>query len=664
MAANGAIMNKVPTSTAFDVFLSYRWQDREAVEGVAHWLRERGLSPFLDRWYMVPGQPWPQALEEILAKCRSVAVLIGPGELGPWQQREQYLALERQAHTPGFPVIPVLLPGSDPVLGFLTLNTWVDLRQGTDNRVSLAVLAAAIRGEAPGPDVEDRIRSTLATLCPYRGLLYFREEDAPFFFGREAASGQLHAALRSRQLVAVVGASGCGKSSVVRAGLVPLLRRDRDVTWEVLTLFPGDDPLRALAAAFLPSLEPEMTETDRLIEANKLVAAVGTGGVSLRDVAKRALAKQRGTDRVLLVVDQWEELYTLTPEDEPRRRFTDALLDAARHDAISVVLTLRGDFVGRALAYRPLSDQLQDAQVNVGPMNRAELEQAVLRPAQKLGLELEPGLAERILEDAGEEPGNLPLLEFVLKRLWDERRGGALTHEAYDAMGGLQGAVAAKADEVFHRMSAVEQEVAKRVFLQVVRPGERGEDTRRRARLAEIGEASRAVIQELVDERLLVTAREVGDEETLEVSHEALIRHWGRLRGWVNEDREFLLWHERFRGLFGEWRRNPTDEATLLRGSLLAEARRWLSLRGDALTPEEREFATGSGEAQDEEARQERERVERELAQAQALAAEAEQRRAAEEERTKTARRAARAQRRFSWILGASALVVSVAAVA
>jgi hypothetical protein len=276
--------------------------------------------------------------------------------------------------------------------------------------------------------------------------------------------------------------------------------------------------------------------------------------LTLRDIVERVLQKQPGTDRLLLVADQWEEIYTLTPEEASRRRFVDELLEASRTAPLSVVLTLRGDFVGQALAYRPLSDRLQDAQVNLGPMTRGELERAITAPAEKVGLRFEPGLVERILDDVGEEPGNLPLLEFVLKRLWEDRRGGQLLHAAYEAMGRLEGAIATKAEEVFGGLAPVEQHAARRVFLQLVRPGQGAEDTRRRASLADIGEGSQAVVKRLADERLLVTAPGGAVAgETVEVSHEALIRHWDRLKTWVNGDREFLLWRERFRGLLAEW---------------------------------------------------------------------------------------------------------------
>ena len=414
----------------FDVFFSYHWRDHEAVEAVARVLRDQGLKVFLDRWYLTPGQPWPQALEQALHGCRAVAVFVGPQALGPWQLREKDLALDRQAKEPQFPVIPVLLPGAEAALGFLSLNTWVDLRGRLDDPAGLEILRAAIRGEPPGADLQEKLRATLAAVCPYRGLRYFREEDAAFFFGRDLYINLLQESVARLPLLAVVGASGTGKSSVVRAGLIPRLRQNRTApVWEAVTLVPGERPLRSLAAALLPLLEPELTEVDRLAEANKLAAHLAQANVGLSEVVGRVLQKQPGTDRLLLVVDQWEELYTLTREESDRRLFMDEILGATERGPLTAVLTLRGDFFGQALGYRPLADRLQDAVANLGPMNREELHQAVLRPAEKVNLSFEPGLVERILDDVGSEPGHLPLLEFALTTLWEQRRGGCRSNQ-------------------------------------------------------------------------------------------------------------------------------------------------------------------------------------------------------------------------------------------
>lgn len=580
---------------AYDVFVSYHWRDHAGVEAIAHALRDVGLRVFLDRWYLHPGRPWSQELEAVLGACQAVAVCIGPREMGPWQQREVNMALERQARESAFPVIPVLLPGADPVLGFLSQNTWVDLRAGPDDPVLISILTGAIAGRAPGPDAREYIQRTVGAICPYRGLLYFREEDAPFFFGREAAIDQLATTLGRYSFVTVVGASGSGKSSVVRAGLLPVLRRDRECVWEIATVVPGDRPSRALAAVLLPLLEPDMSEADRLIEANKVARAFEAGDLSLRDIVERVLAKQSGTDRLLVVADQWEELYTLTSDETARKRFIDELLEASARAPLSVVLTLRGDFVGHALAYRPLSDRMQGAQVNLGPMSRTELALAIRNPAEKVGLAFESGLVERILDDAGEEPGNLPLLEFVLKQLWASRSRGELLHAAYGDMGRLQGAVAKKADEIYAKLTSLEKQAVQRIFLQLAMPAGEGDYTRKRASFAEIGAASMQVLQRLTEERLLVTSPGSGEDEgAVELSHEALIRGWERLRAWLDQDREFLLWRKRFAEFVDAWRRTGQQEDRLLAGAFLVEAETWLRERGDRLSIAERDYISAS----------------------------------------------------------------------
>jgi hypothetical protein len=290
-------------TTQRDAFISYNTADSAAVRRIVDGLRQRDLSLFLDYLDLIPGRAWPGALDEFLGRCGAVAVMLGPNGMGPWQQREHYLALDRQARDKAFSVIPVILPDADPALGFLSLNTWVDLRTGVDDPDALDLLAAAIRGEPPAALVEQS-RRALAAVCPYRGLEVFREEDAAFFFGREAFTDTLEQAVARQPLVAVVGRSGSGKSSVVRAGLVPRLRRPGgDTVWEVVTLVPGRQPLQALAGALMPLLEQQLSETDRLVEVNKQVRHLLDGDLQLHQVVDRVLKQQQGTDRLLLVVD-------------------------------------------------------------------------------------------------------------------------------------------------------------------------------------------------------------------------------------------------------------------------------------------------------------------------------------------------------------------------
>jgi tetratricopeptide (TPR) repeat protein len=578
----------------FDVFLSYHWRDRAVVEPLAQHLLGEGLRVFLDRWYLRPGASWIRTLEFTLARCGAVAVCTGR-EMGPWQQREADAALERQVQDERagkvFPVIPVLLPGAEAPLGFLRQNTWVDLRERADNAQGLEILAKAIRGERPRPDLQDAVARSLAGVCPYRGLLYFREEDAAFFFGREAATSQLAEAVDRLNLVAVVGASGSGKSSVVRAGLLPALRRRGENAWEIVTLVPGDRPLYNLSATLLPFLEPEMSEVKRLGEIQDLADKLEAGKMQLRDVVQRVLELQPGTQRLLLVVDQWEELFTLCESIGARQRFIDNLLEATRTSALKVVLTLRGDYFGRAVtSQRELSDRLQGAQVNLGPMTEDELRCAIVEPARKVGLGFEDNLVELMLEQALGEPGHLPLLEFVLRGLWERRQGRLMHRAAYDDMGQLEGAIAKRAEALYEELTRGDAQAAQRIrsiVLRLVRPGEGELDSRRRALLADFDAPTTKLIDRLANERLLVSSAAAGGQPSVEVAHEALVAHWGRLREWVDADRQFMAWRQRLDDEAAEWERKRRSAGLLLQGLRLAEARDWLKRRREDLSERE-----------------------------------------------------------------------------
>jgi KaiC/GvpD/RAD55 family RecA-like ATPase len=583
----------------YDLFVSYHWRDREAVERVARELRDRGLKVFLDRWYLVPGQSWVAALEKVLGECAAAAIFLGPFGMGRWQQREMERALDRQTQDVRFPVIPILLAGSDPALGFLGLNTWVDLRQGSTPDM-IEVLVRAARGQPPGDDLQERVTNALATICPYRGLSPFREEDEPFFCGRESFTKKLVETVAQRSLVAVVGASGSGKSSVVRAGLVPALRRGQDQrVWDIVTMLPQDRPFHNLAACFLPLLTPDLSEVERLIEIDKLAGWLAEGKNHLRDAVQRTLEKEPGTDRLLLVVDQWEELYTLCRDDGVRQRFMQELLDASMNGKLTIVLTLRGDFYGRALSDRMLSDRLQDGVVNIGPMEPEELQRAIVEPAKKVGLRFEEGLDERILDEVRKQPGSLPLLEFLLTELWTKRTGGMLLHEAYDAIGGVRKAIAERAERTFGALAAAEQEEARWALLQLVQPGENAEDTRRRASLEQLSPAARGVIAKLATERLLVTTRDPTGREVVEVGHEALIREWGRLRQWVDENRELLRISRRLEQEAEDWKDSEGSVDLLLpAGRRLTEAEEAIKRNPQAFGPQVREFVEASQQYQ------------------------------------------------------------------
>ncbi|MCP4420134.1 MAG: hypothetical protein GY805_26315 [Chloroflexi bacterium] len=229
--------------------------------------------------------------------------------------------------------------------------------------------------------------------CPYRGLFAFREEDKHLFFGREAFSEMLTEFVLARRLTAVIGSSGSGKSSVVFAGLVPALRQQGD--WLVLKFRPGERPFHALAAVLLPQLDPTLNKVDQLAQTKNLANRLRAGELTLADILPDILAQQADDTRLLLIADQFEELYTLCPDGKTRHRFLDLLLDNTP-DSTHAVLTLRADFMGQALAYPPLVATLQNNDIKLGPMTPNELRRAIAEPAKRVSVQFEDGLIDRI----------------------------------------------------------------------------------------------------------------------------------------------------------------------------------------------------------------------------------------------------------------------------
>jgi tetratricopeptide (TPR) repeat protein len=594
-----------PNAGRRDLFLSYNSTNRDTVVSVRQALNLRNISAFYDRADLNPGQPWFDELEAALRQVRGVAVFVGREGLGTIQKREMQFALARQATEEKagrrFPVIPVLLEGADPeaISGFLALNTWVDLRRQLEDAGALDAFVKAL-----GPQTPETPAEVAAAICPFRGLNAFREEDAALFFGREAFSQRLLAHVLKRNLVAVIGRSGSGKSSVVQAGLLPLLRRQRppDETWESVIFSPGSKPFHRLAAQLVPLWSaPGRDQTDIGTESEKLGSRLADGEVKLAGFVDLALKHLPNTSRLLIIVDQFEELFTQTPQPDQSQRFVEQLLNANRESNLTVVLTLRADFYGQAIKLRDLSEAIETGVVNVSEMTRAELKEAIEEPVKRTGPQFEAGLVDRILDRVREQPGSLPLLEFALTELWQQRQSGQLTHAAYDAIGGVEGAISKRAQTQFAKLTPAQQEIALPALSRLVRvssASEEATDTRQVIRLQELEPDAQAVmlIFAAKEARLVVTGRdETSDAETVQVAHEALIRGWGELRHWIDKDREFLLWRQQLRPFLDKWRGLTQDkDAALLQGVYLTEARRWMRERGKDLNTEERQFIEAS----------------------------------------------------------------------
>jgi WD40 repeat protein/class 3 adenylate cyclase len=450
-------------------------------------------------------------------------------------------------------------------------------------------------------------------ICPYRGLAAFRESDAQFYFGREAFIDALEQTIKSKKFVAVIlGSSGSGKSSALSAGLLPRLRSTG--RYQVAILRPGTQPFYSLAGTLIELLEPNLSKTDQLAETRNLAERLAKGEVRLAEVIGRLQKDSHSKQKVLLVIDQFEELYTLCSDVNLQKAFIDDLLatveaSKAQPDGLAVIMiTLRADFMGQALAHRPFADALQEASLMLGPMNRQELQMAIEKPAEMQGAAFEPGLVARILDDVGEKPGNLPLLEFTLTQLWECQTDGWLTHADYESIGCVEGALAFYADQVYAELDESEQELARQAFVQLVKPGEGTEDTRRIATRDELGVESWKLIQRMADKRLVVAGRDAQGNETAEVVHEALIQKWGKLQEWMNSDRAFRLWQERLRTNIRQWQESHQDAGALLAGAPLAVAEDWQVQRSAELNPAEKDYIQASQALQNRQQKERRRR--------------------------------------------------------
>jgi WD40 repeat protein len=440
-------------------------------------------------------------------------------------------------------------------------------------------------------------------VCPYRGLQVFEEEHAEFFFGRDADVQRLVELLKMERFLGVLGPSGSGKSSLIRAGLVPAIRRGAlpgSDDWKVTVLKPGAEPLTTLATHIV-DLFPSVAIHDT-------VDRLGSDDRTLHLAVAQGMLRSPEEERVLLVVDQFEELFTLCREEEERQSFIANILHAGLNPGgrVVVVITMRADFYPKVSLYPELAQAVSANDFLAWPMEEWALAQAIEEPAREVGLELEEGLTDQILSDLREAPGALPLMEHALLELWERRRGNMLTLEAYRQIGGVEGALARRADEVYASLSPEEQSMARRILLRLTQPGEGTEDTRRRASMTELAgraeerEAVERVVGALTEARLLTTGTdEKSKEQWVDVSHEALIRGWPRLRGWLEEDRAGLRTHRRLTEAAQEWDRLERDQDALYRGARLAEASEWAQRNPGALNELEEEFLRESADAEE-----------------------------------------------------------------
>ena len=463
-------------------------------------------------------------------------------------------------------------------------------------------------------------RLTVGRPCPYPGLSAFTSADARYFFGRERIVADALGTVARRVdagPVALIGRSGSGKSSLLQAGLLPAIKVGRlgvpgSRNWPQLVITPGEEPLRALASRLAASdgLAAEPIRTRLAADPSQLAEIVDT---ALRQAAgQRAGTGQDGEDvlgrRLVLCVDQFEEIFTACTDEGERRAFVQAVCAASRGGGATpllVILGIRADFYGHCMAHPELVPTLRHGQIPVQPMTAAELRTAIEGPADAAGLVLDDGLADRLLQDmdAGEgaahdADGALPLLSYALQATWQESDGRVLTLADYQATGGIWQAVTQQADRTFEGLDEAAQDAAKLLLLRMVRLGEGTDDVRRRISLAELLSGRPAAEQDaitaardaFVRARLITVA-----DDAAEITHEALLRAWPRLRTWLEDDRADLLGRQRLNDAAHSWDAEGREPGSLYSGARLELARQWLggrssSGRSGSLSPLERDF--------------------------------------------------------------------------
>jgi len=535
------------------------------------------------------------------------------------------------------------------------------------------VMAEAFRQAVRGKSVvtlagETTTSATLSTgipaiteiYNPYKGLQAFQETDADDFYGRETVVEQFITHLADNRFLAVVGPSGSGKSSVVKAGLIPALRQEAlpgSDNWFMAEMVPGPHPFEELELALLPiAVDPPPSLLDPMRKDER----------GLLRTIRRILPEKDGV--LLLVIDQFEELFTLVEDDKQRLYFLNSLVTAlnAPRSPLRLVVTLRADFYDRPLQIQPIAQLFKQYTEIILPLTQEELTWAIQEPARRVGVHLEAVATTAMLTEVADQPGALPLLQYALTELFEERQDNVMTLAAYRMLGGVSGALAQRAEEIYTGSDETEQEAIRQLFLRLVTLGEGVEDTRRRVLLSELEQISldmldepkSSIINRYGSFRLLTFDHDpLTREPTVEVAHEALLREWPRLRRWLEQSRDDVRLQRSLATFAYEWAQNNEDDGFLLREGRLDLFAGWAATMDLALTPSEQAFLTASTIAREQREAAEQARQQRELETAQQLAQ-------TEHQRAEEQVAAAQNLRRRAAYLGAALAVAAILAIA
>ena len=591
-------------------FLSYHSPDQALAERlkVALERKDTDARVFFAPSTLRAGGFWSKALGEEIAKADAFILLVGENGVGNWQVLEYDEALDKRVKRPDFPVILVLLEGQTaPGLPFLRRLHWI-ITPDPSSEKDLARLLDAASGSSTRPGELWRYTS------PYRGLAAMEEQDSDYFFGREreAVDALSALAVAMDRLPVLLGNSGVGKSSLAQAGALAGLKRqawpeevDRAPAWPhafresrrwcFLALKPGTEPLKALVESFLDTWQLGATDPERVKQQNGWIALLRDGKATLRDLLDATERRYKELDRTkppafFLYVDQGEELY-VRAEEHQRRRFSEVIAQGVADPRLSMLMSMRADFLGELQKDEPLYKVR--LQIDVPPLREAALREVVSRPANLLSARFETAglvdiITRRTAEDSVKDVGALPLLSYSLDDMWTQmaKRGDGVLRLPAQSFE-LGGVLVDRAD-AFLANHPKSQDELRRIFslkLATVREGE--EPTRRRAARSEFTNEEWRLVSELADHpnRLLVTATPEDGETYAEVAHEAIFRRWNKLRNWIAAEREFLAWKTGLEAARRAWQEtlDSSKNDALLMGAALTQAQSWFAKRRDDL---------------------------------------------------------------------------------
>jgi WD40 repeat protein/serine/threonine protein kinase len=460
---------------------------------------------------------------------------------------------------------------------------------------------------------------------PYKGLRSFQETDANNFFGREALVhrlvGRMREAGQFSRFLSIVGPSGSGKSSLVKAGLIPALRQgavSHSEQWFYDEFAPGNNPFDELVNSLM-SIATDATE-------DELAQMLHASNLGLYEALNVVLPND--DTELFLFIDQFEEIFTLVDDEHTTLEFLELLYTAVtRPDTrLRLVITIRADFYDRPLLQPFLSDLVRERTEVVVPLSSIELERVIVEPARRVGVTIDGGLVTAIITEVKQQSGALPLLQYALSELFEHRDGSFISSKAYREIGGVRGALARRADELYQSLLPEEKRTTRQLFLRLITLGEGTEDTRRRALLSEITSLSshdtihqtsdtviRDVVEQLGSARLVTFDRDpITRSPTIEVTHEAIIREWSLLRSWLDESRQDVRMQRALSSLASEWADNAQDASFVLRGARLEQFERWVEQTNLILTQQEADYLRTGIKRREQEFSDERERQERE----------------------------------------------------